>query len=114
MSDWRFLLDENIDPQTATFLDEEGIIAEYVPEVLWQGADDERDVLPYAVEHGLVVVTSDVTDFSDLDRDDHDGVVLLYDDTMAAYDIASGLLSIVGAYPSRAAFGGIEELDPWV
>jgi predicted nuclease of predicted toxin-antitoxin system len=114
MSDWRFLLDENVDPKTAAYLDEEGVSAKYVPDVLWEGADDETDVLPYAVEHGLVVVTSDVTDFSDLARDDHAGVVLLYDDTMAAYDIASGLLSMVRAYPSRAAFDGTEELDPWV
>ena len=104
----------DVDPKAATFLESEGVSAEYVPDVLRQGADDETDVLPYAVEHGLVVVTSDVTDFSDLAPADHTGVVLLYDDTMAAHDIASGLLAIVDAYPSRAAFDGVEELDPWV
>jgi predicted nuclease of predicted toxin-antitoxin system len=114
MSDWRFLLDENVDPKAARLLDCEGVSAEYVPDALREGADGETYILPYAVEHGLAVVTSDVTDFSDLAPADHTGVVLLYDDTMAAHDVASGLLAMVDAYPSRASFDGVEELDPWV
>jgi predicted nuclease of predicted toxin-antitoxin system len=66
MSEWRFLLDENIDPKTATYLRKEEVHAEHVRDALWQGADDEDDVLPYAREHDLVVVTSDVKDFGDL------------------------------------------------
>ena len=70
--------------------------------------------LPYANEHDLVIVTSDVKDFAGLPASAHTGVVLLYDDTMPAYRIASALLSMVGAYPSRTAFAGREELDQWV
>jgi len=45
MSEWRFLLDENVDPKTATYLEKEGIHAEHVRDALWQGADDEADIL---------------------------------------------------------------------
>lgn len=114
MTAWRFLLDENVDPKTATYLSKEGIDAKHVRDALWQGADDEADVLPYAREHDRIVVTSDVSDFSSLSTDDHAGVILLYDDTMPAYRIASGLIAMVDAYPGRDAFNGREELDAWV
>jgi len=55
-----------------------------------------------------------VKDFADLDPDAHAGVVILYDDTMPAYEIASGVIAMVNAYPTRNAFSGYEELDPWV
>ncbi|WP_158056560.1 DUF5615 family PIN-like protein [Halorussus halophilus] len=113
MSEWRFLLDENIDPKTATYLQKEEVHAEHVRDTLWQGADDEDDVLPYAKKHDLVVVTSDVKDFGDLPAAAHAGIVLLYDDTMPAYQVASALIAMVDAYPSRDAFAGREELDPW-
>ncbi len=114
MSEWRFLLDENIDPKTATYLDKEGVHAEHVRDALWQGADDEADVLPYAREHHLIVVTSDVKDFGGLPPDSHAGVVLLYDDTMPAYQVAAGLIAMADAYSNPDAFGGREELDSWV
>ena len=114
MSGWRFLLDENIDPKTATYLAKEEIYAEHVRDALWQGADDEADVLPYAREHELIVVTSDVKDFVELPSDAHAGIVLLYDDTMPAYQVASGLITMTDAYQKRDSFGGREELDPWV
>ncbi|WP_136601778.1 DUF5615 family PIN-like protein [Salinigranum halophilum] len=99
--EWRFLLDENIDPKTATHLEKEGIHAEHLRDALWQGADDEADVLPYAREHRLIIVTSDVMDFGGLPLEAHAGLVLLYDDMMPAYQ-------------NRESFGGHEELDPWV
>jgi len=40
MGEWRFLLDENIDPKTATYLQKEGTHAEHVRDTLGQGADD--------------------------------------------------------------------------
>jgi hypothetical protein len=114
MGGWRFLLDENIDPKTATYLKKEGIHSEHVRDALWQGADDEADVLPYAREHQLITVTSDVKDFGGLPPDAHAGIVLLYDDTMPAYRVAAGLISMVDTYPTRDAFGGREEIDPWI
>ena len=113
MSEWRFLCDENLDPKTATYLRKEELHAEHVRDVLWQGADDADDVLPYAREHNLIIVTSDVNDFCDQQVDTHAGIVLLYDDTMPAYRVASALLAMVDAYPRRDEFMGREELDPW-
>ena len=114
MSEWRFLLDENVDPKAVTYLEKEGVHAEHVRDALWQGAADEADVLPYARDHGLIGVTSDVKDFGGLPSDAHAGVVLLYDDTTPAYRVAAGLLAMVDAYPTPDAFAGREELDPWI
>lgn len=60
MSEWRSLPDENIGPEVATCLDKEDLLAEHVRDALGQGADDEDDILPYAREHDLSLVISDV------------------------------------------------------
>jgi len=60
MNEWRFLFDENVDPKTVPYLRKEGVHAEHVRDSLWLGADDREHVIPYAREHDLVVVTSDV------------------------------------------------------
>lgn len=60
-----------------------------------------------------MIVTSEVKDFCRLSTTDHAGVVLLYDDTMPAYRVASALLTMVDAYPGRDSFTGREELDQW-
>jgi predicted nuclease of predicted toxin-antitoxin system len=114
MSEWRFLLDENIDPKTATYLEKGGIYAEHVRDSLWQGADNKKYILPYARGHELIVVTSDVKDFGRLPSDTHAGVVLLYDDTLPAYQVAAGIIVITDAYQDRDAFRRREELDLWV
>lgn len=114
MSRWQFLLDENIDPKAATYLRKEGIHAEHVRDTLGQGADDKEDILPYARRNELIIVTSDVRDFGGLSPDAHAGLVVLYDDTTPAYQVAAGLISMIDAYPNRDSFGGREELDPWI
>lgn len=113
MSKWQFLLDENIDPKVATYLDKEDLFAVHVRDTVGQGADDEDDVLSYAREHDLIVVTSDVKDFGALPSEVHAGIVLLHDDTMPAYHVASALITMVDTYPSRDDFAGREELDAW-
>lgn len=113
MAEWRFLLDENIDPKVATYLDKEDLFAVHVRDAIRQGADDEDDVLPYAREQNLIIVTSDVKDFGALPSETHAGVILLYDDTMPAYRVTSTLITMVDAYPSRDEFTGREELDAW-
>ena len=114
MAEWRFLLDENIDPKAVNYLQKEDIDTEHVRDALWQGARDERDVLPYAQTEQRIVVMSDVTDFGALPDDRHAGIVLLYDDTMPAYRLVSGLLSMIDAYGDREAFDSREELDAWL
>ncbi|WP_373190132.1 hypothetical protein [Halolamina sp.] len=59
------------------------------------------------------MVTSDVKDFGDLPREAHTGVIILHDDTMLAYRVASALITMVDAYPNRNTFAGREELDAW-
>lgn len=112
-SEWAFLLDENVDPKTATYLRKEGVDAEHVRDALWLGADDETDILPYARDSDRIVVTSDLSDFGDVAVADGPGIVLLYDDAMPAYEIAGALLSMVDAYETREAFLGREQLDDW-
>ena len=114
MSAWQFLLDENIDPKVATYLAKENVPAVHVRDVLGQGADGEADVLPYARAENCIIVTSDVTDFAPLPDETHAGIVLLYDDTMPAYRVASGLIAMVDTYPDRSAFEGRAELDAWI
>ena len=53
-------------------------------------------------------------DFGALPSEAHVGVVLLYDDTMAAYRVASALITMVDTYPGRDVFAGREELDSWI
>lgn len=114
MSQWQFLLDENIDPKVATYLEKEDIVAVHVRDTLGQGADDEDDVLPHARQTNRIVVTSDVKDFGSLPTEKHSGIVLLFDDTLPAYRVASGLIALVDAYPGRDVFPNREELDSWV
>lgn len=114
MDEWQFLLDENVDPKVGRYLDKEGVRAKHVSQVLGQGADDEADILPYSRRHDLVIVTSDVTDFARLPPDAHAGIVLLYDDTLPAYRVVAGLLTMIDAYPSPDDFAGVEILDDWV
>jgi len=54
-----------------------------------------------------------VKDFGALPDEAHAGVVLLHDDTMPAYRVASALIAMVDRYPGREAFVGREELDSW-
>jgi predicted nuclease of predicted toxin-antitoxin system len=112
MSDWRFFLDENVDPKVEPYLRKEGIDAVHVRDALGQGTSD-ADIVSYTRERGLVVLTSDLGDFGPLPVDDHPGVVLLHDDTLPAYRVASAVIRLVDAYPSRKAFDGRETLDAW-
>ena len=106
MGEWRFLLDENIDPKTATYLKKEEVHVEHVRDSLGQGADDEADILPYSRRNNLIIVTSDLSDFGNLPSDTHAGIVLLYDDTMPAYRVTTGLLTMIDAYSNPGAFTG--------
>ena len=66
MTEWKFFLDENIDPKVATYLAKEGIVAKTVRDTIGEGADDEADILPYAADTNQMIVTSDVKDFASI------------------------------------------------
>lgn len=111
---WRFLIDENLHPPIVEYLANQGIEGAYVPEILYEGADDDEEVLRLARTDDYVVVTNDVTDFSNRDRSEHEGIVLVYDGTFDSFEIATGLLNMVNTYPSRDELRGYEVLDRWL
>jgi len=112
MSEWAFLLDENIDPKVGKYLEKESISAVHVRETVGLGAEDNR-IMTYARNENLILVTSDVTDFDSVKVSKHAGIVLFYDDTMPAYEVASALITLADAYPCRGELDGHEILDPW-
>lgn len=113
-TEWRFLIDENLHPQIVRYLGKEDIDAAYVPAVLFEGADDEEDILPYARDHDSIVVTNDIRDFIDRSDDEHEGIILVFDGRRSAFTITAGILDIVDVYPNRDALRGYEVLDDWL
>ena len=110
---WAFLLDENMEPKVSDFLRKERYDAVHVQDVLSKGAKDTSDVLPYAVDNGLIVLTSDVNDFSGVSPSDHEGMMLLHDQRHSAYAVANAVLDVIDAYCSRDQFSE-EVLDSWL
>ncbi len=111
--DWRFLLDENIEPQVGSFLTAEGYRADHVQDVLSKGAEDIEDVLPYARENDLIVITGDISDFEPLSHDEHRGVLLVYNRRVSAYDVATAVFRIVEAYGDREQLT-TDAVDEWL
>jgi hypothetical protein len=110
-SEWEFLLDENVGRSVAEELTRRSYHAELVVDVLDPGVADYTDIVPYAREHDLVVVTKDYSDFSALSPDEHEGIVLVARHIHTPAETAAG----VDAYPSREAFRGRQEfLDDWI
>jgi len=112
--EWRFLIDENLHPQIVPYLEKADLGAEYVPTVLFEGADDDEDIVPYVLEHDAIFVTHDLRHFSDRAPEEHEGIILVYDGELEAFEIVSGVLDIVEAYPDRDALRGYEVLDDWL
>ncbi|MEF8886713.1 MAG: DUF5615 family PIN-like protein [Haloarculaceae archaeon] len=113
-AEWGFLLDENVDRRVAARLRTHGHRVAMVVDELGPGAADRADVLPYARQEDLVVVTKDVSDFGEADADDHEGVILVFDDRLDGDEMADGIRRLVLAYPSRDALRGREVLDEWL
>jgi predicted nuclease of predicted toxin-antitoxin system len=114
-ADWGFLLDENVERAVGTCLREYGHRAEHVVSVLESGVGDLTAVLPYASTEDLVVVTKDVSDFSALDPEDHEGLILIQSHRLTAAEMCAAIRAIVTAYPSRDALRDhFEFLDRWV
>lgn len=112
---WRFLVDENLNPDIATELDGGGVRAEYLLDALFAGADDFEDILPYCRETDTILVTNNVRDFNptNLAPEDHAGIVIVHDKDRPPAQIAGEIERIIDAYPSRDAFRGFESADDW-
>ncbi|ESS10078.1 MAG: hypothetical protein A07HN63_00153 [uncultured archaeon A07HN63] len=114
-ADWGFLLDENIGREVAHHLSRCGYHVELVIDVLEPGVSDHSEILPYAREHDLVVVTKDCSDFSALPPSEHEGLILVANHAHAPVDLAVAIETLVDAYPSQGAFRDrVEFIDDWV
>lgn len=115
VSDWRFLLDENVSRSVEEQLDGRGHDVEHVVDGLEPGVDDLSEVLPYARQEDRVIVTKDYSDFGALEPRMHQGVILIADHGYQPHAVADAVERVVTAYGSREAFGaGIEFLDDWM
>lgn len=114
-STWRFLIDENLDPDIVEELETRGIEAAYLVDALFEGADDFDDILPHCRETGTILVTNNVRDFNatDLSPEDLAGIVIVHDKTRSASEIATEIQRIVTAYSRRGAFQGFESAEDW-
>jgi|GEM_PF-344953 len=114
-SEWRFLVDENLNPNIVRELRHHGIEAEHVLDALFEGADDFEDVLPYCLETDSVLVTNNVRDFNaaGLSTTDHAGIVIVHDKERPAEEIAAELRRMASAYPAQEPLEGFESADDW-
>jgi len=114
-SEWGFFLDENVGRTVAQQLTRRGHHVDLVVDVLEPGVSDHTDILPYARNHDLVVVTKDCSDFSGLPPSDHEGLVLVANHAHTPVELAAAIDELVDAYPSREAFRGQKEfVDDWI
>jgi hypothetical protein len=108
---WSFLVDENTGKQVVDELANDYTV-EYVIEVLWPGADDFNDILPYARAHNRVIITKNYRDFNP--GVGHCGIIIA-EDLHHPNEIADGVIEIVEQYPSRQSFQDrVEWLDDWI
>ncbi|PSP72671.1 hypothetical protein BRC86_11975 [Halobacteriales archaeon QS_3_64_16] len=112
MNEWGFLIDENLERQTAAYLETEGIRGEHVSSVL-PGADDFDDILPYARRENLMVVTNNIH-FKPLSDDEHEGIVIVYNQRLPTWSTANALFRLVDQYRDRNELRRKEVLDPYV
>jgi hypothetical protein len=96
-------------------LKDHGHHAAHVVDILEPGVDDMPDVLPYAQEHVLIIVTKDVLHFERLDDSVHCGLIFVFNHRLSGREIATGIQERVEAYPSRDAFRAYrEQVDDWI
>lgn len=112
---WYFLIDENLDPQIVVELGNRNLRAAHVLDVLFEGADDFTDILPYCRQHDAILVTNNVLDFNatELSPDDHSGIVIVHDKNRPPGEIAGELYRITEGYPDAATLLGFESADEW-
>lgn len=113
MGEWYFLVDEDPEPQIVTHLEKRGITAEHVRDALQRGATDS-EVLQYARAHDALVVTLDKKDFATISYNDHEGILVLRNGRVSAYETARAIADLVDSYPDRDSLRHREPLDDWL
>lgn len=69
-------------------------------------------MLAFAREHDRIIVTNDVKDYRGLSSEAHEGVIVVFNNRLSAFQTTRGVLRIVDAYPSRLR--GYEVVDDWL
>lgn len=112
--DWYVLVDEDIEPRVATFLEREDVSADHVLDVLFEGADDEQDLLPYALANEAIIVTANWRDFSRFDPEDHYGCLIEFGQDESAMEITKAVLAAIEHYGEPEKFEGWDKLEYWL
>lgn len=102
---YRILVDENLDPQTALFLQRRGHDALHVQRDVGKGATDS-DIAAYAREHGRVVLTND-RDFLDPERSRGLTVLMVPDNEVTATEIVETVDELATHVPDPAELGRV-------
>lgn len=113
-SEWYILVDEDIERRVVDFLEQENVRADHVTDVLFQGADDEDDVMPYARDHEAVLVTANWRDFTRFDPDCHYGCFIEFGHDETAMEITKAILTAIEQYEDPANFHGWDKLEYWL
>lgn len=113
-SEWYILVDEDIGRRVVDFLEQEGIRADYVPDVLFQGADDEDDVMPYARENDAVLVTANWRDFTRFEPDRHDGCLVEFGHDETPMEITKAILAAIEHYDDPEKLAGWDKMEYWL
>ena len=112
---WAFFIDANLEPKVAEILRSEGYRAEFSDYTLGPDADDEADILPYAKQEELIIVTADVKNFAPLDDSHHEGVFLLNNQRESAYAVAQAIIHLIEQVESPDNLKNKTlALDPWI
>lgn len=99
---FNFLVDEDLSPQVAQALCEEGFYALHIRDFGALGSDD-ASVLDRAFDKDMIVITSNVLDFYNLAaaRDVHGGIVFLHDGELRRHEQISRVVDAAKVIKKR-------------
>lgn len=107
------LLEENVSRQVGRYVEREGHDAVHVVDALDPGVEDATAIAPYAVETDRIVVTED-TDFLAMEPSAHADVFFLSTHAVDEFDVATAIVAVGDAVPSRSDLQNVVFLDDWL
>jgi len=96
---YRILVDENLDPQTATLLIDRGFEADHVGETVGKGAGD-AEIRTYCPQHDYLLLTND-TDFLRPEVRQELQVVYVPGNAPRAYNMAPRIEKLASIIPDQ-------------